>query len=569
MTISRIFATTLLAMIWVSCCTAAIASTPRFEISFAPAVRQGAVTGRLLLMISRANDPEVRLQAGWIDSPPMFGVDVSQLLHGQPVVIDGTVAGFPLNGLRDIPPGDYYVQALLNVYTEFHRADGHVIWAHMDQWEGQKFNQSPGNLISKVQKIHLDASKGYSIRLSLSEIIPPVQIPVDTRWVKHIRIQSKLLTDFWGHPMYLGAVVLLPRDYDSSGENEYPVIYEQGHFSHSAPFEFQTDNAPEDLNTRKIRENLGVESGYQFFQAWNSDRFPRMIAVTFLHPTPYYDASYAVNSANTGPYGDALMTELIPYLEQHFRIIRQPYARVLTGGSTGGWEALALELQHPDFFGGVWALYPDPVDFRRYDLVNIYDDQNSFVFDSSLGTGPLRQSWLRSERPMIQSDDGQPIATVREVSRLESVLGTKGRSGEFLENWEAVWGPMGEDGYPVPLWDKLTGTIDHSVAAYMRDHGYDLSHYAKANWPRIGPKLLGKLHVYCGDMDNFYLNLGVYLFQQVLVESKDPHYAGTFEYGRPMKGHGWQPVTNAELVRVMAEQIARNTPRGAYTAWLH
>jgi hypothetical protein len=118
-----------------------------------------------------------------------------------------------------------------------------------------------------------------------------------------------------------------------------------------------------------------------------------------------------------------------------------------------------------------------------------------------------------------------------------------------------------------PLWNKTTGKIDHEVATYMRDQGYDLRYYAEANWPRIGPKLVGKLHLYCGDMDNFYLNLGVYLLEDFLKNTKEPFYDGSFEYGRPMKGHGWQPMTNAELIKIMADQIAKNAPKGAGIAW--
>jgi len=483
---------------------------PAFEVSLPASAQQQSITGRVLLMLSRKNEPEVRLQVGWINSPPVFGVDVQHLEPGQAAVIGGDIAGYPLRSLSDIPPGDYYVQALLNVYTEFHRADGHVIWAHNDQWEGQRFNRSPGNRYSKVQKLHLDPAESGTIKLSLTEVIPALPVPADTPWIKHIKIQSKLLTAFWGRPMYLGAVVLLPRDYASHPDAFYPVIYKQGHFSQYGPFDFRTDNPAETAQARQEREDLGYETGYEFYRSWSSDHFPRMIVVTLLHPTPYYDDSYAVNSANTGPYGDAIMTELIPYLEQQFRILGEPYARVLTGGSTGGWEALALQVYHPAFFGGAWVFYPDPIDFRRYDLVNIYDDTSAFVDEGRRVSEADRLEWLRPERFIMRGANGQPLITVRDFSQLEAVLGSRSRSGEFLANWQAVYGPVGKDGYPQPLWDTQTGRIDADVARYMRDHGYDLRDYTQKNWPTIGRDLVGKLHFYCGDMDNFYLNLPVY-----------------------------------------------------------
>ncbi len=516
----------------------------KFEISFPAAVHQGPVIGRVFVMISREDSPEPRFQVGsWGDAPPFFASDVNQLQPGEAAVIDASDPGYPLHSLRDLPAGDYYVEALLNIYTEFHRADGHVIWAHMDHWEGQQFNRSPGNLYSRVERVHLDPTTDQVVKLSLTRVIPPVKLPRDTQWVKHIKIQSALLSRFWGRPIYLGATVLLPLGYDSHPQAEYPVIYVQGHFSLNAPFGFTTDEGSE---------------GYEFYDAWRSENFPRMIAVIFQHPTPYFDDSYAVNSANNGPYGDAIMTELIPYIEAHFRVIRKPCARLLTGGSTGGWESLALQLYHPEFFGGTWTFYPDPVDFRRYDLVNIYDDDNAFIEPG--------HEWLFPERYVMRRADGQPEVTVREFSQLEAALGSHGRSDQQLEAWESVFGPVGEDGYPKPLWNKRTGAIDHAVADYMRDHGYDLRDYLATHWQSIGPDLVGKLHFYVGDMDNYYLNLAVYLFQDFLDSSENPHYAGSFEYGRPMQGHGWQPMSNADLVRMMAKHIVQQACTDP-TAW--
>ena len=548
--------------------TARAAENPRFEVSFPATASERPITGRLLLMISRKSAPEVRLQVGWVNSPPTFGVDVTELRPGHDVVVDKTVGGFPLKSLADLPAGDYYVQALMNVYTEFHRADGHVVWAHMDQWEGQQFNRSPGNLYSKTQQLHLDARLGYHIKLSLTEIIPPVTVPPDTEFVKHIKIQSQQLSRFWGRPIYIGAVVLLPRGYESHPNVRYPVIYQQGHFSQVPAFGFAPHDNAETEEDRKDRLNLGFETGHEFYQAWAGDQFPRMIAVTFLHPTMFYDDSYAVNSANTGPYGDAIMTELIPYIEEHFRIMREPYARILTGGSTGGWEALALQLFHPDFFGGAWVLYPDPIDFRRYTTVNIYDDDNAFVFPAAHAPEWQQREWTTPlERTYYRLSDGQPFATVRQVSQVEAMLDSRDRSGGQLGIWEAVYGPVGDDGYPKPLWNKSTGVIDHSVAIYMREHGYDLRYFAETNWPRIGPALVGKLHFQCGDMDSYHLNLATYLFEAFLTATKEPYYDGSFEYGRPMKGHGWQAVTNAELVRIMARYVHTHIPQSASSAW--
>ncbi len=520
----------------------------RFEITVPADVHGQPITGRVYVIISRHNDPDLRDNIGsWEQETPFFGTDVAGLTAGNAAVISSRTLGYPLRSLKEIPAGDYYVQALVNVYTEFHRADGHVIWAHMDQWEGQQFNKSPGNLYSDVKKVHLDPAIGYRVMLEARHVIPAIQPPADTKWVKHIKLQSKLLTKFWGRPMFIGATVLLPEGYDEHLTVSYPVIYEQGHFGLRPPLFMQME-APA----------AGSERGgqrYEAFKAWSGPGFPRMIGITFQHPTPYFDDSYAVNSVNNGPYGDAIMDELIPYVEEHFRIIRQPWARVLMGGSTGGWESLALQLYHPEFFGGTWTGFPDPIDFRHYQLVNIYSDPNAFDVPG--------YEWVARPRPLMRTAEEQVVETERQMSQLEEVLGSHGRSGQQIEAWEAVYGPVGADGYPRPLWDKLSGKIDHDVAEYMLAHGYDLRAYAEKNWATIGPQLTDKIFIWVGDMDNFYLNLAVYDMEAFFKLHPEAH--ARFEYGRPEKGHGWLPWQLVDFIRKMANQVAEHAPAGADT----
>jgi S-formylglutathione hydrolase FrmB len=564
---ARVIATTILAFASPGICGAQNPGL-RFTITFPASIQAAPITGRAFLILSRDSSPEPRFEIHPFDRAlPIFGRDVNALSPGQSVIIDATVPGYPLKSLADLPPGDYYAQAVLNVYTEFHRADGHVIWAHMDQWEGQNFVTSPGNLYSVPQKIHVGPDGGGANSLVLSKIIATRPPPADTKWVKQIKIQSKLLSAFWGRPIYLGASVLLPAGYDDHPEVHYPVIYNQAHFGLRPPLRFteRTGTFPPDVLQAMANNNLDTPA--DFSSAWSGSGFPRMIAVLFQHPTPYFDDSYAVNSANNGPYSDAILTELIPYLEQHFRIIAKPYARVLTGGSTGGWESLALQIYHPEFFGGTWAGYPDPVDFRHYESVDIYADTNAFVVTRRLGAflNPTTE-WQHPERYIMRAENGQPMVTMREYSRWEDVLGSHGRSTDQLEAWEAVYGPVGEDGYPKPLWDKRTGHIDHDVATYMRDHGFDLRYYLAQHWPAIGPQLVGKIHVDVGDMDNFYLNLAVYDLQAFLDSVTTPRAQADVRYGRPEKGHGWQHTTEASLVREMADFITAHTPAGEESA---
>ena len=342
--------------------------------------------------------------------------------------------------------------------------------------------------------------------------------------------------------MFLGATVLLPKDYDQHPDVYYPVNYVQGHFSLAAPYGFSTiDPGENDVRNRR---------GYEFYKFWDSDQCPRMIAVTFQHPCPYYDDSYAVNSQNVGPYGDAIMQELIPYLEEHFRVIRKPYARVLSGGSTGGWVSLALQIFHPDFFGGTWSSCPDSVTYRWFEPVNIYEEKNAY---------DKEYEWKKVERPGTRDINGQVLNSRRDIYYYELTMGDKSRSCENQGAFEAVYSPVAEDGYPKPLWNWLTGEIDRSVAEYWKQN-YDLCYYLEKNWSTIGPDLAGKLHVYVGDMDTWFLNNAVVVMQQFLEGTKNPYYGGSVQYG--WRGtHCWSP-DGPELIKLFEEHISKNAPAG-------
>jgi Putative esterase len=511
-------------------------------------------------------DPRIAVLAPE-SSPPFFGMDVSALQPGQTAIIDATTPGYPIKSLADLPAGDYYVEGLVNIYTQYHRADGRTIWAH-EQWDGQVFSLSPGNLHSTVARVHFDPAAGTTLHLELNQVITPGETEDllggegysrDTPWIKHVRIQSPTLTKFWGAPIYLGATVLLPKDYAAHPRARYPVVYNQGHFYQPVPWDFTTDAKTETPEAAAAGKAEGIGTGYEFYQAWNSAGFPRFLMVTLQHPCPFFDDSYAVNSANCGPFGDAIMNELIPYVETHFRVLRAGYARLLEGGSTGGWESLALQVKRPTFFGGAYVFDPDPIDFRRFQLVNIYDDDNAFEIRSPGG------GWHVFERPWSRRADGQTLATVRAVSRYEEVMGSKGRSGYQLDGWWAIFNPAGPDGYPEPLWNMETGAIDRSVATSMREGGYDLGYELRTKWATLGPDLVGKLHFYVGDMDSYFLNLAVYQVEDFLKSAR-PAFEGSFAYGRPMKGHGWHPMTWAQLLEQMAAQVRRNAPPGTNDA---
>jgi hypothetical protein len=523
------------------------AGAARVQVTADSALTKGAVTGRMFVFFSTDTAREPHLDGGsYTGSIPFFGADIDQWHSDTAVVVDGRATGYPFASLNVLPAGDYYVQAMLEPYTRFERADGHVIWVHNDQWEGQRFNISPGNLLSDVQRVHWDPQAGTPITLKLTKTIPPVTVPPDTKWVKRIKIKSELLSKFWGQPIYIGATVLLPKGFEHDTTRHYPAVYSQGHFGLRAPFGFTEEPGSETPEQRTARlQRSAREPGWQFAHDWMTGAVPPMVVITWQHPTPYYDDSYAVNSVNNGPYQDALLTELVPALEKEFRLIPESNARFLTGGSTGGWECAALQIQRPDFFGGAWCMYPDPVDFHRTQLVDLYDDSNAFVPNN--GRAPV------PERFMSRSPEGQPLVTQRLMSQLEATLGSKARSGQQFDAWDAAYGPIDSAGYPQRAWDRGTGAIDKSVVAWWHDKGYDLTNDMVQNWGKIGPALTGKMHVYVGDMDNYYLNLAVYRMEDAASKLANPRANFTFEYGRPMKPHGWQPMTNAELLRMMAK----------------
>ena len=529
------------------------AQAPRFEITYAAAAHPGPLTGRLVLVVAKRGEPEPRLTVS-PQGPAIFGVDLEQIRPGQTAVIDQRADGYPTR-LDSLPPGDYFVQAVVNVYDRANRADGHTIWVPWNDGTREFFSAAAGNLFSDVLPVRLGARD--TVQITITRTIPDPARPADTEWVKHVRLQSQKLTRFWGLPVFINAIVLLPKGYADHRDVRYPSIYT---FGHDVPFSFTTDSTRA-RGLGQINSTTGLETGYDFYKSWITDSFPRVIAIALHQQTPYFPDSYSVNSANNGPYGDALLEEIIPFLEDRFRIIRQPYARLVEGASTGGWQTLALQLQHPDMFGGAWVLQPDPIDFRRYQLTDIYADSNAFTL-------PLGQL-LTIERPFRRSLEGQVVWTTRQLSRFEHVLGSHGRSGYQLEAWEAIYGPVGPDGYPKPLWDKLTGTIDNGVANDMREQGYDLRDYAQRNWATLEPKLRGKLHFFAGDMDDFYLNLAVYRFEEFLNSTGNPQYA-EFTYGRPMKGHSWHAFPWAEMVRRMAAHVRQHAPPGEDTrAWAY
>ena len=539
-----------------------------FTIVLPEELASAPLDGRLLLMLSSNDKSEPRFQI--TDGPStqlVFGIDVEGWTPGTAQTVDASAFGYPIQSLTDLPDGDYYVQALLHKYETFNRADGKTVKMPMDRGEGQQWNQAPGNLYSTPAKVSVKGGAS-AIQVTLDQEIPPIDPPADTKYIKHVKIQSELLTKFWGRPMYLGAHVLLPEGFDENPDVKYPLAIMHGHF----PYDFggfRTDppdkSTPCEYSSRfklDCYNHIVEEEAYNFYKTWTGPNFPRVLAIEIQHANPFYDDSYAVNSENLGPYGDAITYELIPYIEQQFRGIGEGWARFTYGGSTGGWEALAVQVKYPDEYNGCFAACPDPIDFRAFCLVNLYEDKNAYYLDSE---------FKKTLRAGYRDYLGNVTASLMDMNHRELALGTKGRSGQQWDIWEAVFSPVGEDGYPQRIWDKKTGDINPDVAAYWKEN-YDLAYILKRDWPTLGEKWKGKIHLYCGDMDNYYLNNAVYLAEEIL-EATDPYYDGEVAYGDRAE-HCWngdptQPNAISRLryhqmfIPKWAEQVKSRAPKNA------
>jgi hypothetical protein len=339
---------------------------PKISITIPKTMENGPLNGRLLLLFStnKAAEPRFQIEDGQ-GTQQVFGMDVQNWQPGTSISFDSQAFGYPVQQLKQLPKGQYQVQVVFHKYEVFNRADGHKVLLPMDRGEGQHWNLAPGNLLSTPTAVTYDPDGKQALSITLNSKIPPVKTPEDTKYIKHIRVQSKLLTAFWGRPMYLGAHILLPEGWDTHPNVHYPLAIYHGHFPDDFGG-FRTTPPDPDLKPDYSARfdvtgynKLQQQEAYDFYKMWTGPGFPRVIAVEIQHPTPFYDDSYAVNSANNGPYGDAIVKELIPEIEKQFRGIGQGWARFMYGGSTGGWEAF----QHSQ---GQEAGVPRPTYFRMW-----------------------------------------------------------------------------------------------------------------------------------------------------------------------------------------------------------
>ena len=428
-------------------CSAAGADI-HFKVSYDKAAFAGPFTGRVVIYLSKSM-PEPRLGPNWEAPEPIYSIWADALPAGQAVVLDShNATSFP-SAPSTLAAGTYTIQAVVD------RNLG-----------GRALGSSPGNLFSKPAKIDLDPGKDSSVDIVCDQVVPE---PVfkETGHVKLAEMQSALLTKFYGRPTFMRAAVILPADWDANPGRKYP----------------------EDINVPGFGGAYMNLSGQDF-------SLPPFKGISFIgiYLDPNCPTGHTVfaDSDNNGPWGEALTEEFLPFIEKKFRAIGQPGARFVEGHSSGGWSSLWLQVAYPDYFGGVYSTSPDPVDFNAFQNTDLYEPRANMYFDK------------QGVKYKLARLGGDKFLYMKDYAAMERPI-----RGEQLGSFNAVFSPRGADGQPASMWDQDTGAVNSSVVNHWKS--YDIDLVLKKHWKTLAPKLKGKIHVWCGTGDTFYLDRAVRL----------------------------------------------------------
>ncbi|GLQ96616.1 alpha/beta hydrolase [Dyella mobilis] len=456
-------------------------------------VRLGAdetqpVSGRLLLFAKDAATAKADSKDGTVsevDANPFHASqtaiaaeDIDRLVPGQTIDIDADRVAFP-DAWSKLPSGDYVVQAVLDVHHDYNY-----------------LGRAGGDIESGVATVHLPTADIPTLTLdktapsedpwSMPDSAPEALRKATVEARAHSQLVdfvSPSLTAFWGRPIHLLGRVLLPPGYDAASSQRYPTVYYTHGFGGN--------------NDRFAGVMAYVEAGMA------SGKMPPMIWV-FLDESSATGTHEFADSVNNGPWGQALTTELIPYLESHYKMDGDAKGRFLNGHSSGGWATLWLQTRYPKIFGGTWSTSPDPSDFHDFTGPDLYAPHAN-VYHKPDGT-----PW-----PLVR-DHGKVLGTFEQFAKMERVLGPYGGQ---MASFEWVFSPRGKDGRPEPMFNRDTGEVDPTVVAYWRDH-YDIAYRLQNNWPALKPDLDGKIHLFVGTADTFYLDGAAHRLQAVLDELK-------------------------------------------------
>ncbi len=453
------------AILLAAACTAsapvANAADWRFAVRFSPAAHSGAYTGRVYIFFSQFR-AEPRHELNWFHPEEFIARDVTNWKPGETL---------------DFASGDKgilaYPEPLASLDLAGRRAQAVVRFNPFERQIGD----GPGNGYSQVATIG-DAPRDQARpEFVVDQLVPPRTFPEET-WRKEFIVRSRLLSNLFGRDVSLSAAVVLPAGYETEKTRRYPTIFTVPGFSGT---HYPSRSRFEPMLPEP------TEGGVDF------------VRVVLDPSCPLGHHAFA-DSANNGPVGEALVTEFLPAFDRTYRSVADPRARFLTGHSSGGWSTLWLQVTYPDRFGGTWSTSPDPVDFRDFQRIDLYHPGENMYFDRTGQKRPLARIGQRV------------VLTFPGFARMEDVLGP----GEQLHSFEAVFSPRGGDGHPQLLWDRSTGAIHPEVAHAWEK--YDIRLLLERNWKMLGPKLAGKIHVFMGSDDTFYLDGATRLLQQSLAK---------------------------------------------------
>lgn len=445
----------------------------RFKIELAPSASATPVAGRLLIFMTKSSEKMEVVQPSFFELEKVWvaALEIRNLAPGKNVAVNADTLSYPA-AFSTAAVGDYQIMALLDRDHSFSYSE-----------------MGPGDLRSVVISAPgLRPAEATPITLALTKVVEDEHPVADFGSIKLVTFPSPALSAFWGRPINIRAGVVLPPSYAST-KARYPVIYRIHGFGGS--------------------HLTAWNSGAALLKKMADKSLPEMINVFLDGTCPMGHHEFA-DSANNGPWGQALTKEFIPFLEGKFRMDARPSGRLLTGHSSGGWSSLWLQVVYPDVFGGTWSTSPDPVDFRSFSGADL-----TKVPTENFYRGP------DGNPRNICRFHGRDIFSWYQFAHFAQVVGEYGGQ---IESFEAVFSPRGEDGRPMPLFDRDTGAIDPYVQKTWER--YDIARLLVTNWTTLGPKLRGKLHLVVGTEDNFHLEEAVYLLRDKL---KSLNSDATFE----------------------------------------
>ena len=468
-----------------------------FQLTFDAKARATPFTGRVHVLLTNSRRTEPPGGPSWFRPEPAYALDVRDWKPGDTLTIGKNALAYP-TPLDKLENKSYWVMAVMDLDQGY-----------------RSFGAAPGNIYSKSISVNGDPATAGPVKIVLNQVVKERPFP-ETDRVKLVEIDSKLLSEFYHRPTKMRAAVVLPKSYEEKPDQRYPVVYEIPGFGgdHRMALRMAT-------GTNDRTEVAGVE----------------MIHVV-LDPGCRTGHHVFADSENNGPCGEALIKELIPAIETKYRAVGKPGGRLLTGHSSGGWSSLWLQVTYPDFFGGVWSTAPDPVDFRDFQRINVYKPGTNMFTDDEGKRRPLARQ------------GGKPVLYYKPFSDMEDLIGHGGQ----LPSFEAVFSPRGADGQPRKLWDRKTGKIDPEIAKAWEK--YDIRLVLERNWKTLAPKLAGKLHVYMGGEDTFYLDGATALLKASLAKLGSDAKVEIF----PGKDHG------TLMDKAMRQRIAKEMAAAAEKA---